>query len=108
MTKPYTPGTRSTKLDDITCVAWNNHVQHILATSSTTGYTVVWDLKSKREVLTLSYPGASVSGMGSMNNLAQMGAPSRRGITAIAWNPDVVSTVVGFACETLHGEHSNV
>ncbi|KAF9331590.1 protein transport protein S31 [Podila minutissima] len=94
MTKPYTPGTRSTKLDDITCVAWNNHVQHILATSSTTGYTVVWDLKSKREVLTLSYPGASVSGMGSMNNLAQMGAPSRRGITAIAWNPDVATQII--------------
>ncbi|KAF8952305.1 protein transport protein S31 [Haplosporangium bisporale] len=94
MTKPYTPGTRSTKLDDITCVAWNNHVQHILATSSTTGYTVVWDLKSKREVLTLSYPGASVSGMGSMNNLAQMGAPSRRGITAIAWNPDNATQII--------------
>jgi len=60
-----------------------------LATSSTTGFTVVWDLKSKREVLTLSYPGAGVGGMGSMGNLGQMGA-SRRGITAIAWNPDVV------------------
>ncbi|KAG0346435.1 protein transport protein S31 [Podila humilis] len=92
MTKPYTPGTRSTKLDDITCVAWNNHVQHILATSSTTGYTVVWDLKSKREVLTLSYPGASVTG--SMSNLAQMAAPSRRGITAIAWNPDVATQII--------------
>ncbi|KAF9325461.1 protein transport protein S31, partial [Linnemannia elongata] len=61
LTKPYTPGSRSAKLEDITCVAWNNHVQHILATSSTTGYTVVWDLKSKREVLTLSYPGASAT-----------------------------------------------
>lgn len=67
-------------------------MQHILATSSTTGYTVVWDLKSKREVLTLSYPGASVGG-GSMGNLGQMGA-SRRGITAIAWNPDVVCVIL--------------
>ncbi|KAF9386751.1 protein transport protein S31 [Mortierella sp. AD011] len=93
LTKPYTPGSRSSKLEDITCVAWNNHVQHILATSSTTGYTVVWDLKSKREVLTLSYPGASVGGMGSMGNLGQMGA-SRRGITAIAWNPDVATQII--------------
>ncbi|KAG0209185.1 protein transport protein S31 [Mortierella sp. GBA30] len=93
LTKPYTPGSRSAKLEDITCVAWNNHVQHILATSSTTGYTVVWDLKSKREVLTLSYPGASVGGMGSMGNLGQMGA-SRRGITAIAWNPDVATQII--------------
>ncbi|KAF9283082.1 protein transport protein S31, partial [Mortierella antarctica] len=92
LTKPYTPGSRSSKLEDITCVAWNNHVQHILATSSTTGYTVVWDLKSKREVLTLSYPGASVGG-GSMGNLGQMGA-SRRGITAIAWNPDVATQII--------------
>ncbi|KAF9543707.1 protein transport protein S31 [Mortierella hygrophila] len=91
LTKPYTPGTRSAKLEDITCVAWNNHVQHILATSSTTGYTVVWDLKAKREVLTLSYPGASVGG--SMGNLGQMGA-SRRGITAIAWNPDVATQII--------------
>ncbi|KAG9324271.1 hypothetical protein KVV02_008239 [Mortierella alpina] len=92
LTKPYTPGSRSAKLEDITCVAWNNHVQHILATSSTTGYTVVWDLKSKREVLTLSYPGASVGGMGSMGNLGQ--GASRRGITAIAWNPDVATQII--------------
>ncbi|KAG0245349.1 protein transport protein S31 [Mortierella sp. GBA43] len=93
LTKPYTPGSRSAKLEDITCVSWNNHVQHILATSSTTGFTVVWDLKSKREVLTLSYPGAVVGGMGSMGNLGQMGA-SRRGITAIAWNPDVATQII--------------
>ncbi|KAF9926504.1 protein transport protein S31 [Linnemannia zychae] len=93
LTKPYTPGSRSSKLEDITCVAWNNHVQHILATSSTTGYTVVWDLKSKREVLTLSYPGASVGGMGSMGNLGQMAA-GRRGITAVAWNPDVATQII--------------
>ncbi|KAF9191753.1 protein transport protein S31 [Haplosporangium sp. Z 767] len=93
LTKPYTPGSRSSKLEDITCVAWNNHVQHILATSSTTGYTVVWDLKAKREVLSLSYPGAGVGGMGSMGNLGQMGA-SRRGITAIAWNPDVATQII--------------
>ncbi|KAG0287831.1 protein transport protein S31, partial [Linnemannia gamsii] len=92
LTKPYTPGSRSAKLEDITCVAWNNHVQHILATSSTTGYTVVWDLKSKREVLSLSYPGAS-GAMGSMGNLGQMGG-GRRGITAIAWNPDNATQII--------------
>ena len=57
--KPYSPGTRSSKLDEITSLAWNRQVQHVLASSSSTGYTVVWDLRNKREVVALAYGGAS-------------------------------------------------
>ncbi|ORX90873.1 WD40 repeat-like protein [Basidiobolus meristosporus CBS 931.73] len=84
-TKPYSPGPRSQRLDDITSLSWNNQVQHILATSSTTGYTVVWDLKNRREVMHLAYPG--------MSNMSAFGG-GRRGITAVAWNPDNATQLV--------------
>lgn len=84
--KPYTPGNRSKYLEEISHLAWNNQVQHILATSSNTGHTVVWDLKFKREVTTLSYSAPdSVVGLSS--------GVGRRGATAVAWNPDLVFTL---------------
>lgn len=76
---PYTPGPKSQKLDDITSVGWNGQVQHILATSSSTGHTVVWDLRNRKEVMTLSAPNS-----GGMN-------ASRRSISSVVWHPDVVS-----------------
>lgn len=50
------PGQAMTPMDEITSVAWNNSVGHIMASTSG-GYTSIWDLKSKREVLHLSYNG---------------------------------------------------
>lgn len=91
--KPYSPGTRSTKLDEITALAWNHHVQYALAASSSTGYTVVWDLRGKREVAALAYGG----GAGTLAGGAQgFGAQSlaiggRRGMSDVAWHPDNVS-----------------
>ena len=55
---------------------------HILSTSSTSGYTVVWDLRNRKEIMTLAGPGAGALGGG------------RRGIASIAWHPDVVSIYV--------------
>ncbi|KAK9695277.1 protein transport protein S31, partial [Basidiobolus ranarum] len=78
-TRPYSPGPRSQRLDDITSLSWNNQVQHIMATSSNTGHTVVWDLKNRREVMHMAYPGT-------------MGG--RGGITAVAWNPDNATQLV--------------
>lgn len=75
---PYTPGQKSQKLDDITSVGWNGQVQHILATSSSTGHTVVWDLRNRKEVMTLSAPNT-----GGIN-------ASRRSISSVVWHPDVV------------------
>ncbi|KAF8270128.1 hypothetical protein EI94DRAFT_1572288 [Lactarius quietus] len=83
--KPYSPGTRSSKLDEVSALAWNNQVPHVLATSSGTGYTVVWDLRGKREVVALAYGG----GAGG----AQAGT-GRRGMSDVAWHPDNATRLV--------------
>ncbi|KAJ3111982.1 protein transport protein S31 [Phlyctochytrium bullatum] len=70
---PYSPGTRSQKLEDVTTLAWNRQVVYILATASNNGNTVIWDLRNRREVITLTHPGGR-----------------RPPITGIAWNPDNV------------------
>lgn len=79
---PYTPGQKSQKLDDITSVGWNGQVQHILATSSSTGHTVVWDLRNRKEVMTLSAPNT-----GGIN-------AGRRSISSVVWHPDVATQLV--------------
>ncbi|KAG6820187.1 hypothetical protein H0H93_004180 [Arthromyces matolae] len=88
--KPYTPtpGSKSNKLDEITSVAWNQQVQYVLAGASSTGYTVVWDLRGKREVVALAYGGGAgtLSGQGAGGNGLAMGG--RRGMSDIAWHPD--------------------
>ncbi|KAJ1827278.1 protein transport protein S31 [Coemansia sp. RSA 2599] len=81
--KSYSPGARSQRIDSVTDLAWNNQVQHILATASNTGALVVWDLKSRREVIALSSPGA----IGSA-------ATGRAGISACAWNPASATQLV--------------
>lgn len=83
--KPYSPGTRSRNLADITSLAWNNQVSHILASSSTSGYTVVWDLKGRREVVALNYTAPTPV------NQQWMGAPqARAGLSAVSWHPENV------------------
>ncbi|KAI0634701.1 hypothetical protein C8Q77DRAFT_1103589 [Trametes polyzona] len=94
--KPYSPGTRSTKLDEITALAWNHHVQYALAASSSTGYTVVWDLRGKREVAALAYGGGAGTLAGGMQGF---GAPGfamggRRGMSDVAWHPDNATRLV--------------
>jgi len=91
--KPYTPGTRSTKLDETTAIAWNNHVSHILATSSSTGYTVVWDLRAKREMVALAYSGGAGTGGGSLQGGGAMAIGGRRGMSDVSWHPDNASSV---------------
>ncbi|KAJ7102612.1 transport protein [Mycena belliarum] len=78
--KPYTPtpGARSTKLDEMTSVAWNRQVQYVLAGASNTGYTVVWDLRGKREVVALAYGGGGSGG----------------GMSDIKWHPDNATRLV--------------
>lgn len=90
--KPYSPGNRSQKLEEVTSVTWNNQVQHILATASSTGYSVVWDLRNKREVMQLYYPGAAPSAFGA--NGMSMGAGGRRGISSVVWNPDNATQLI--------------
>ena len=65
LSSPYSPGQRTPKLNnsDILSLKWNNSIPHILASSGNNGYTVVWDLKNKRQVISLS-PPTSASNMG--------------------------------------------
>lgn len=93
--KPYTPGKRSTKLDEITSLAWNNKVAYVLATSSSTGYTVVWDLREKREVVALAYGGGA--GTSTAGNMQQFGGGAmalgaKRGVSDVCWHPENVSS----------------
>ena len=91
--KPYSPGTRSRNLEDITSLAWNKQVPHILATASSSGYTVVWDLKGKREVVALNYVGngsAAGAGGGPPGQQWMGGGQQKRGISSVAWHPDNV------------------
>ena len=96
-TKPYHPGPRSQKLEDITCCSWNNQVAHVLASSSNSGYTVVWDLRHKKEVVGISYGGgAGTMGGPFGSNSSAITQQGRRGISAVAWHPDNVSLHFNF------------
>jgi protein transport protein SEC31 len=94
--KPYTPttGSRSQKLDEITSVAWNQKVQYVLAGASSTGYTVVWDLRGKREVASLAYGGGAGTLAGASQLGGGMAAGGRRGMSDIAWHPDNATRLV--------------
>ncbi|KAI0777311.1 hypothetical protein BD413DRAFT_467598 [Trametes elegans] len=94
--KPYSPGTRSTKLDEITALAWNHHVQYALAASSSTGYTVVWDLRGKREVAALAYGGGAGTLAGGLQGYGAPGfaVGGRRGMSDVAWHPDNATRLV--------------
>jgi protein transport protein SEC31 len=70
-------------------------VPHILSTASSTGYTVVWDLRGKREVVALAYGGgAGTLAGGPMGGGMGMGVGTgiggRRGMSDVAWHPDNV------------------
>lgn len=61
-------GNAVARSDDYECLDWNKKVPHILATGSNGGFVTIWDVKSRRESLTL-------------NNY------SRKPVSAIAWDP---------------------
>lgn len=64
-------GNSLARADDFECLDWNKNVPHILATGSSGGFVTVWDVKTKKESLTL-------------NNLG------RKAVSAVAWDPDKV------------------
>ena len=68
-------GNAVARADDFDCLDWNKRTAHILATGSSGGTMTVWDVKNKRESLTL-------------NNLG------RKPVSAIAWDPVKVSNTV--------------
>ena len=50
---PMTPGSSSQPPDDVTCLAWNRQVQHILA-STFASRCVVWDLRKNEPIIKVS------------------------------------------------------
>ena len=73
----YTPGAKAERQPaDVACVQWNRKVQHILATTSSTGVTVVWDLKAKRPII----------------NFSDKSVPGR--CRSMAWHPENATQIV--------------
>lgn len=70
LSKSYSPGNRSQRLEDVTALAWNRQVFYILASASNNGSTVVWDLRNRKEIICLAHPAG------------------RRPISSMAWHPD--------------------
>ncbi len=66
---PYRLGTSGARSDDFDALDWNKKVPHILATGSSGGFVTVWDLKAKKESLTLQNLG-------------------RKAVSAVAWDPE--------------------
>ncbi|KAK0282526.1 protein transport protein S31 [Friedmanniomyces endolithicus] len=64
-------GASAARADDIECLDWNKQdkTQHILATGSSGGFVTVWDVKQKRDILTLNNSG-------------------RKAVSAVAWDPE--------------------
>ena len=67
-------GTSSARADDFEALDWNKKVAHILVTGSSSGFATVWDVKQKKESLTLNNYG-------------------RKAVSAIAWDPTVPTKV---------------
>ncbi|KAK4695111.1 protein transport protein SEC31, partial [Lecanoromycetidae sp. Uapishka_2] len=72
---PFRMGNAVARADDFDCLDWNKRTAHILATGSSGGTMTVWDVKNKRESLTL-------------NNLGRK--PTTRLMTAIPSDTDPV------------------
>lgn len=52
---PFSSGSRTTPIDEVSSLAWNQSLAHVFASASSSGYASIWDLKAKKEVLHLSY-----------------------------------------------------
>lgn len=66
---PYRMGNSVARTDDFECLDWNKNVPHITVTGSSGGFVTVWDVKTKKESLTL-------------NNMG------RKAVSAVAWDPN--------------------
>ncbi|XP_015413138.1 PREDICTED: protein transport protein Sec31A isoform X14 [Myotis davidii] len=73
---PMTPGAKTQPLEDISCIAWNRQVQHILASASPSGRATVWDLRKNEPIIKVS----------DHNN--------RMHCSGLAWHPEVATQMV--------------
>ncbi|ELU08343.1 hypothetical protein CAPTEDRAFT_20326 [Capitella teleta] len=82
---PMTPGSKSQPPDDVTCIAWNQQVQHILA-STYAGRCIVWDLRKNEPIIKVS---------DSMSRIKSK---------LVCWHPDVATQM----CLASEDDHSPV
>ncbi|CAO1604525.1 protein transport protein S31 [Xanthoria calcicola] len=68
-------GNSVARADDFDCLDWNKNVPHIAVTGSSAGFVTVWDVKIKKESLTL-------------NNMG------RKAVSAVAWDPNKPTRLV--------------
>ncbi|KAF2689600.1 hypothetical protein K458DRAFT_330139 [Lentithecium fluviatile CBS 122367] len=73
--KSFRLGKAGANPDEYTSLDWNKKVGHILATGSSGGFVTVWDVKGKKENLTLNNYG-------------------RKTVSAVSWDPDVPTRLV--------------
>ncbi|XP_038254876.1 protein transport protein Sec31A isoform X13 [Dermochelys coriacea] len=73
---PMTPGAKTQPPEDISCVAWNRQVQHILASASPSGRATVWDLRKNEPIIKVSDHS------------------NRMHCSDLAWHPDVATQMV--------------
>ncbi|XP_016335008.1 protein transport protein Sec31A-like isoform X5 [Sinocyclocheilus anshuiensis] len=76
LSSPMTPGPKTQPLEDISCVAWNRQVQHILASASPSGKASVWDLRKNDLIIKVSDHS------------------NRMHCSGLAWNPEVATQLV--------------
>lgn len=73
---PMTPGAKTQPPEDISCIAWNRQVQHILASASPSGRATVWDLRKNEPIIKVS------------------DRSNRMHCSGLAWHPDVATQMV--------------
>ncbi|XP_043086972.1 protein transport protein Sec31A isoform X1 [Puntigrus tetrazona] len=76
---PMTPGAKSQlcePVEDVSVVAWNRQVQHILASANPSGKAVVWDLRKNEPIIKISDHS------------------NRMHCSGMLWHPDVATQLV--------------
>ncbi|XP_010627226.1 protein transport protein Sec31A isoform X11 [Fukomys damarensis] len=73
---PMTPGAKTQPPEDISCIAWNRQVQHILASASPSGRATVWDLRKNEPIIKVSDHS------------------NKMHCSGLAWHPDVATQMV--------------
>ncbi|KAH7443245.1 hypothetical protein KP509_02G027200 [Ceratopteris richardii] len=75
-TPSHFPPLKGSGQDNIVDLSWNRKVQHIMATTSNTGVSMVWDLRRQKSILSFTDP----------NN--------RRPCAALEWNPEGATQLI--------------
>lgn len=52
---PMKPGTAMTSIEEVHSLAWNQSLAHVFASTGSSSFASIWDLKAKKEVIHLSY-----------------------------------------------------